>query len=185
MLSCSDISLLGRFSLFHFGFALTCQPKRKFTDAVAENQARSCLSEPVWRPGHRTRNKRRILDSVTEEKSFSSSSCWRFGNTNKHGINIPVWWNLEGFFFFVVQFWILHQVIIKTTLRSPQVTVDPRLSGLKIAFFLFLIQSKPPSVFYSRTFKNPTLTNVWSGRKSFTMDGKKLLCSNNSSSVWN
>lgn len=79
--------------------------------------------------------------------------------TNKHRINIPVWWNLEGFFFFEVQFWILYQVIIQTT-HSPQVTVDPRSSGLSFAFFLFLIQSEPPPVFYSRKFKNPTLTQM-------------------------
>lgn len=103
--------------------------------------------------------------------------------TNKHRINIPVWWNLEGFFFFEVQFWILYQVIIQTT-HSPQVTVDPRSSGLSFAFFLFLIQSKPP-VFYSRKFKNLTLTQMsgLGGKASRWME-KKLLCSNNSSRVW-
>lgn len=154
MLSCFDISLLGRFSLFHSGFASTCQPKRKFTDAVAENQAQPCLccSELVWRPERGTkgfqivyRSRSRVLVDVS--------------GTNKHRINIPVWWNLEGFFFFEVQFWILYQVIIQTT-HSPQVTVDPRSSGLSFAFFLFFIQSKPPPVFYSRKFKNLTLTQM-------------------------
>lgn len=97
----------------------------------------------------RTRNKR-ISDCVTEAVLEFLLTFRAQTNTGLIFLFDEIW---RAFSF------LRYQVIIQTT-HSPQVTVDPRSSGLSFAFFLFLIQSKPPPVFYSRKFKNLTLTQM-------------------------
>lgn len=101
----------------------------------------------------RTRNKR-ISDCVTEAVLEFLLTFRAQTNTGLIFLFDEIW---RAFSFLRCSFEYYTRL---SYTHSPQVTVDPRSSGLSFAFFLFLIQSKPPPVFYSRKFKNLTLTQM-------------------------